>query len=135
MTNQRKAVAFVIYHEGKILMGRKRSDSRKKLAGQWHVLGEKVEEKETDEEAIIRGAREESGLEVKVGNYLFSSRSPTGGREVRWYECFSGTGEVFPSGDVDCLKWVSKEKVKDYLSTEYVSGLPKEIKEYFGISP
>lgn len=133
MRDEKRAVAFVVYREGKILMGRKRSDSGKKLAGQWHVLGEKIEGKESDEDAVVRGAREESGLEVAIGDYLFSSRSPTRGREVRWYECFSDAGEVSPSSDVDDLKWVPRERVKDYLSVEYASSLPGEIKEYFGI--
>ena len=122
MTDYKGAVAAVINYDGRVLIGRKREDSKKKLSGQLHILGGNVEEGETDEEAIIREVKEESGLEVKVGKYLGSGKTPTTGREIRWYECFSDTDEVCPASDVDYLMWVSKEQACLFL--------PKEILYY-----
>ena len=61
------AVVAVVNYNGKVLLGKKIKNSPKALAGQWHIPGESVEDNESDEEALIRGIREEAGLEIEVG--------------------------------------------------------------------
>ena len=60
----KRAVVALVEHEGKILLGKKRQDSEGFFAGKWHIPGETMEDDETDEEALIRGMREEAGIEI-----------------------------------------------------------------------
>ena len=77
------AVVAVVNCRDKILLGKKRKDSPKFLAGEWHIPGETVEDGESDQEALIRGMREEAGLEIEVGKYLGSHATPTSQREAK----------------------------------------------------
>ena len=75
----RTVVLGVIIRNGKILIGKKRNGYHPmNLGGKWHVIGGKVEENETEEEAIKREVREETGLEVKaikkVGEKIIENR-------------------------------------------------------------
>jgi ADP-ribose pyrophosphatase YjhB (NUDIX family) len=86
-----RAVVAIINYGGKKFLGKKRSDSSKRLAGQWHFPGETVEGDETDEQALKRCGGEEIGLEITVGRYLGSHVTPTSHRAVKFYECFAYT--------------------------------------------
>jgi len=87
------AVAAIVNYNGKVLLGKKRKDSSNVLAGEWHLLGEKVENGESDESALLRCLREEASLDIKVGKYLASHFSPTNKRKVSGLE---GIGSGFP---------------------------------------
>ncbi len=126
-----RAVAAVVNYEGKILLGKKRKDSPKVLAGEWHIPGETVEGNESDEEALLRGVLEEANLKIKVGRYLGSGISPTSQREVRWYECFSETEEIDPGSDLEDIKWVSRSEILNSCGPEEIERWPPEILEYF----
>ncbi|MDP3966586.1 MAG: NUDIX hydrolase [archaeon] len=130
---KKHAVSAIIHYHGKILIGKKRSDSPKFLAGKWHIPGETVKEKESDFEALIRGVGEELSLKISVERYLCSSISPTSKSEVRWYECFSNTDRIFPSSDLEDAKWIYKKEIKNYLDEETLKLWPKEIFDYFKI--
>jgi len=124
------AVIAVINYNGKIVLGKKRPDSKKFLAGMWHVPGENVENGESDEATIIRGVREELGLKVKVGKYIGKHLTPTG-KEARWYECFANSDNAIPFSDIEEIKWVSKKEVLNICSERVCSSWPKEIISYF----
>jgi len=125
------AVVAVVNYNGKILIGKKRSDSPKVLAGQWHIPGETVEGNETDEEALKRGMIEEAGLEVQVGKYLGKTITPTSHSEARWYECFSATDKVMKGSELEGLDWVDKNDILDRVGYRAKSLWPKEIIDYF----
>ena len=63
------AVSGIVNYENLILIGKKRSDSNKFLAWEWHIPGETIKEGESDEIILKRCFMEECGLEIKVGNY------------------------------------------------------------------
>lgn len=128
------AVSGIVNYEGKVLIGKKRSDSFKKLAGKWHIPGETIEEGESDEEALVRGMKEETQLDIIVGDYICSSISPTSKSQVRWYECFSKTDKINCSGklsDLEDVKWVNKRDVLFSVDKEAKEYWPKKIFEYF----
>lgn len=125
------AVSGIVNYNGKVLIGKKRRGSPKKLAGKWHIPGETVEEGEKDGEALIRGMKEEVQLEIIVGDYICSSVSPTSKGEVRWYECFSKTDKIFPSSDLEDAKWVYKKDVLSSVDKEAKKYWPKKIFDYF----
>jgi ADP-ribose pyrophosphatase YjhB (NUDIX family) len=125
------SVAAIINYENKILIGKKKSNSKKFLAGQWHLLGETIRDDETDEEALKRGVREEARLDIRVGRYICSSFNPADESEVRWYECFANTDNAVPGSDLEELKWVPKEYVLFACSARAISLWGKEITDYF----
>ena len=96
----------------------------------WHIPGETVEEGESDERALIRGMKEETGLDIKVCRYICSSITPTSRKDARWYECSSETDNAKPRSDLEELKWVPKKEVLSLCRNE--NGLlPPEIFHYF----
>lgn len=129
--NKRKAVIAIINYQGKILLGKKRSDSRKFMSGKWHLLGENVEDNESDEGALVRGIMEEVGIKVKIGNFLGSYRTPTG-KNANFYECFALYNQIKIGGDLEDAKWVNKEEVLG-MCMDLVNLWPKKVKDYFMI--
>lgn len=127
----KSAVVAIVNYNGKILLGKKRKDSKKFLAGEWHMPGETVEDTETDEQALIRGVKEEAGLEIKIGRYIGFGISPTNKREVKWYECFADTDKIICGSDLDEIKWVDKNQVLANYSSRAKNLLPKQILDYF----
>ena len=134
---KRKAVIAIVNYEGKVLVGKKKKDSKGYLAGDWHILGGKVEEGETYRSALMRGIYEEAGineLNLIIGRYISSHISPTMKREARWYECFSSTDRIVAGSDLEDVIWVDKKEVINKCSEKSVELWPKEIKDYFNIS-
>ncbi|MBS3092735.1 NUDIX domain-containing protein [Candidatus Pacearchaeota archaeon] len=127
---QKRAVVAIVNYNDKVLLGKKRSDSSKFLAGKWHIPGENVEGNETDAEALIRGIREEAGIEIKIGQYLGDSLTPTSHKKARWYECFASSDVVVPGSDLEDLKWVSKREVIE-ICKERIPFWPKKAIDYF----
>jgi ADP-ribose pyrophosphatase YjhB (NUDIX family) len=125
------AVVGVVVYNGKILLGKKRKDSTKFLAGEWHVPGETVEDNETDEQALIRGIKEEAGIEIKVGRYLGTHTTPTSQREARWYECSALSDNVKASSDLEDIRWVDRREVMNICSQRATSLWSKDIQMYF----
>jgi len=128
--NEKRPLIAVVNFDGKVLLGKKRSDSPKRLSGEWHVPGETAEEGESDEEALIRGMKEEVGIKIKVGRYL-ASHITSSGKNAKWYECFADTWDVIPGSDLEDAKFVSKKGVLKICGERANSFWPKEILEYF----
>lgn len=122
---------YAKFSNGKILVGKKRRDSSKFLAGEWHIPGETSEGDETDEATLIRGIKEEAGLDIKVGNYITSHITPTSKREARWYECFSESDKLVIGSDLEDAKFVERNEVLNICGERVYSFWPKEIIKYF----
>ncbi|MEK6915907.1 MAG: NUDIX hydrolase [Nanoarchaeota archaeon] len=123
-------VAVVNYHD-KILLGKKKQDSPKFLAGEWHIPGENVEDNESDQEALIRGIKEEAKLEITVGKYLGKHTTPTSQKEARWYECFASDSQVVCGSDLGDIKWVPRNEVLSHCGSKVTTLWPENIKKYF----
>tara|TARA_Y100000310_G_C20703671_1_gene832479 strand:- start:13097 stop:13495 length:399 start_codon:yes stop_codon:yes gene_type:complete len=128
---KRRGVIAVINYQGNVLIGRKNPNSPKFFAGAWHIPGETTKKWESDEAALIRGMKEETGLDVWVGQYLASHVSPTG-KSLSWYECFSGSDCAVAGSDLVEVKWVKKQDVIGSLDRKVVSLWDPKIHEYFG---
>ena len=112
------------------MLGKKRRDSYKVLAGHWHVPGETVEEGETDESALIRGVKEETGLDITVGRYIGCSITPTSHKQARWYECFATSDKAIPGSDLEEVRWVFRNSVLTECGQKSIEW-PDDIKDYF----
>ncbi len=66
-------VAGCIIENGKVLLGLRERSKSPETIGMWEMLGGKIEEGETPEEALKREIEEELGLLVRVGRLLHAS--------------------------------------------------------------
>jgi 8-oxo-dGTP diphosphatase len=102
----------------------------------WHVPGGGMEEDEDIIKCAIREAKEETGLNVKLGNMLYVQELHDSETKIIHFEIFFlatiEPGEVFnpnhkdidPDGVTD-MKWFTKEELQS------VTVYPKELKKEF----
>jgi len=126
---KKRAVVAIVNYKGKVLVGRKNDNSKKFLAGKWHLPAESVEGRESDEEALVRGIREEASIDIEVGRYVGKDTTPSG-KEARWYECSALSDRIIPGGDLEAVAWVPKREVLAFIGKRTVSW-PEEMKKYF----
>ncbi len=88
--------------------------------GRWAVPGGKVRWGETWREAGRREAREETGLEVKIGPVVWSGEAIGPGRPPAWHFALVDfraevVGGVLQAGDDAAdIRWVPLEEIRDY---------------------
>jgi len=125
-----KAVAGIVNNfYGEILIGKKNLDKEGFLKGKWHIPGETLEPGEDDKSALIRGIKEETGIEIIVGRYLGKYLTPKN-NEVRWYECVALNYDIKVGSDLSDAKWVPRKKVLKYCDRESILLWPKEVLKY-----
>jgi 8-oxo-dGTP diphosphatase len=76
--------------------------------GLWSIPGGRVEEGESDAEALIREVREETGLIVAPGRLIGRVRRPAGGDgelDIRDYTATVTSGTLLPGDDADDALW------------------------------
>lgn len=127
---ERRAVVAVVRKDGRVLMGKKKKDGISLLSGQWHIPGETLEANETDEQGLIRGIMEETGIQVRPGKFLGSHKTPKGTR-VNWYECEPESVDIRAGSDIEEVRWVPFEEVQSVCHESAVSLWPIEIRQYF----
>ncbi len=89
------------------------------LKGQWSIPGGMLELGEKLREGVIREVKEETSLEIEVGDVLdvFDSifPDPTGRTQYHYvlidFLCRPVRGQLLASSDVDDAKWVTSEEL------------------------
>jgi len=82
--------------------------------GLWSIPGGRIERGESDEEAVIREVREETGLEVMCGRLLGAVERPGGPQtiiEIRDYNAVVVGGELTAGDDAADGRWMSPAEV------------------------
>lgn len=107
-------VAALIEKDGKYLIAR-RSTGSSDVLGKWEFPGGKVEQKETEENAIEREIKEEFEMNIKAIKFLVNNvcEYPTKTIDLRLYECKHISGE-FNLHDHSEYLFVNKEDIVNY---------------------
>lgn len=107
-------VAALIEKEGKYLIAR-RSTGSSDVLGKWEFPGGKVEQEETEENAIEREIKEEFEMNIKAIKFLVNNvcEYPTKTIDLRLYECKHISGE-FNLHDHSEYLFVDKEDIVNY---------------------
>jgi 8-oxo-dGTP diphosphatase len=98
--------------------------------GLWSVPGGRVEPGETDEQAVIREVREETGLAVRTVRLVGSVRRPAPGGavfDIRDYAATVTGGTLTAGDDADEARWVEAGMMSELPLT---AGLAEALAEW-----
>ena len=106
-------VAAIIERNGKILLAQR--DAHRDQAGLWEFPGGKVEDGESQPQALIRELAEELKIDATVGQYIATNQWNSQQRIIRlhaWHiEQFTGEPELHCHS---ALVWLAPEDAYDY---------------------
>ena len=122
-----KVVLALIVKDGKFLLIRRKLPSFKV---EWAFPGGVTEKGESEEEAIVREAREEVGLDVKVVKKLLERKHPNTLVTIAYFHCttFSDkTPEVGEKYEIAEVEWVPAEKALDRFTSDVAPEIQKFI--------
>lgn len=117
-------------HEGRLLLVRRSNEPR---MGQWAVPGGKVELGETMLDAGRREVREETGLEVEIGEVVWAGETVGPGRPPAWHYVlvdFIGAlvgGSLRAGDDAAEAAWFTVEEARSLPLTPTMPALLDEL--------
>ena len=97
-------VAGALIVDGALLVAQR--DRPPELAGRWELPGGKVDDGESDADALARELREELGIEVSVGERLGADVALSATTTLRAYRVTRIGGDPHPH-DHRALRWVT----------------------------
>ena len=109
-----KVVAALIMKDGKILIA-KRSTGNKNVIGKWEFPGGKVEENETEKQAIEREIKEEFDILVRAEKFITNviSKDKKSEIDLKLYLCKYIDGKIKLNDHSD-YRWVHKDEILGY---------------------
>jgi len=113
----------LIEKDGKLLII-KRSENAKVYPGHWDLPGGKLEHGETPKEGLEREVKEETNLEIKIGELIFSYlETKKHASYVVVYACELLSDEIKLSKEHSEYKWATKEEILKLLVEPYLAKL------------
>jgi 8-oxo-dGTP diphosphatase len=127
-----QVAAAVVFHEGKILIARRKQGLT--LSGKWEFPGGKIEENETMVQCLKRELREELGIEVSIDEFILASKHTYNFGDV---ELFAFKASLI-SGDLTLqdhseIKWVLPSELMSYDFPEATIPICRQIAESTGM--
>ena len=116
--------AVIFDGDGRVILVRR---AHEPLKGRWSLPGGAVELGETARAAVLREAREETGLEVAVGEIVdvvdHIAEDETGAVRHHFviidYVCGVESGDVTAGSDVDAAMAVALDRLDEYTLTDH----------------
>lgn len=112
--NSKPTASVLITDGNKILLGKRGIEPSK---GKWDIIGGFLNYGEHPHDGAVREAKEESGLDVEVTDYLGSFMDVYGkNEEATLNMCFATViigGEMQPNDDIVELKWFRADELPD----------------------
>lgn len=99
--------AIITDRDGRLLLIKRGHDPE---AGRWSLPGGRIEPGETDEQAVVREVREETGLWVRPGRLVGAvERQGIAGAiiDIRDYAATVAGGDLMAGDDAEEVRWVS----------------------------
>ncbi|MCJ7805290.1 NUDIX hydrolase [Patescibacteria group bacterium] len=121
-----KVVLALIVKDGKFLLIRRKV---RLLKLEWAFPGGVIEDDETDEQAVIREAKEEVGLDVKVVKKLLERKHPDTFVEVAYFDCTPKANQTPKNGEtyeIAEIAWVPAGEVLN----KFTSDVAPEIRKF-----
>jgi 8-oxo-dGTP diphosphatase len=117
MSEPATAVVALIQRGDKVLFVQRSSFARGAV-GYWCPVSGRVEADETQEEAVVREAREEVGLEVVAVRKVAELPTPDGRYRLHYWTTKVKCGDARPiSREVAALRWVTLEEMRELKPT------------------
>lgn len=127
--------SLIINKEGKILLVKRDREWHKESHGKWEFPGGKIDFGETPEEACIREAKEESGIDIEIdyliprihkGKWVYPDRETE--QIIICYKCIPIAGEIsLDDHGVSDVRWVELHEIN---SMDCLPGTIKFLDEY-----
>lgn len=103
---------IVLEKNGKFLLG-KRAEWKTKAPGYWCPISGHIEENESEQDAVIREAKEELGIEVHPISKITSIPTHDGTVMLHWWKAEIVNGVTMINNDENSeLGWFSKDELK-----------------------
>lgn len=117
--------------EGRLLLVQRGHDPGK---GLWSVPGGRIEDGESDAEALVREVREETGLIVSAGRLAGRVRRPAGNDvyDIRDYYATVTGGVLAPGDDAAAAAWAGAREITTFPITD---GLVESLRSWGALDP
>lgn len=131
------AVKAFINFSGKILILKESSQYKDASnIGKYDVVGGRVKPGQRFDESLIREIKEETGLEVEIGDPFYVGEWRPVVRGEQWqivgtfFDCFAKTDKVILSEDHEDYQWIDPRNYRDYpLIENLIPAFEKYIKK------
>lgn len=102
---------IILEQDGKFLLG-KRSEWKAKAPGYWCPVSGHIEASESEEEAVVREAMEELGIEVRPVLKVATTPTHDGTVMLHWWKAdiISGTPKLNNNENAE-IRWFTKEEL------------------------
>ena len=112
--SEKKSVACIAYLNGKVLVAKRNPTGQ--MGNRWEFPGGKVEENETDAQAVVREMQEEFGIKVDCGSFICSSVFIHNEAQITLNAYFitvphDGISQEYKLSEHTEYKWVSIEEI------------------------
>jgi ADP-ribose pyrophosphatase YjhB (NUDIX family) len=105
--------AIITDREGRLLLIQRGHEPE---AGRWSLPGGRVEPGESDQQAVVREIREETGLAVRCGGLVGAVERPAPDGAVLQIRDYAATvtgGELTPGDDAAAARWVNRDGLSE----------------------